>query len=154
MSNNNGNGVSVTMREKAEQILVAKHQRVMKQLDAKRKEMEKKYERQLIAELKLEEEFSKLKELKGQLVGLEASIEDKTGYHYSGYYSIEGYCGSLEKECVSAGKFQELLDKRMKEELDYESEKARLEELKDTLKEELWLAGQSQQVKEILSRMQ
>jgi|GEM_PF-4489027 len=41
---NNGNGVSVTLREKAEQILISKHQRLMKQLDAKRKGLEKKYE--------------------------------------------------------------------------------------------------------------
>lgn|GEM_PF-4057339 len=104
--------------------------------------------------MRLKEEFSKLEELKKQLVSLEENIEAKTGYRYSGYYSIDGYCESIQKDCISAKKFQELLNQRMKEEFDYETEKARLEELRDNLKEELWLAGQSQQVKEILSRMQ
>ncbi|MEW6687419.1 MAG: hypothetical protein AB1393_14640, partial [Candidatus Edwardsbacteria bacterium] len=153
MTNNNGNSVSIKMRQKAEEILIAKCNRIITQINDKKTEIMKKAEKQMIAELALDNEFSKIKEMKKQMQELEREIKKKTGYEYSGYGRADTHLSELEESCTHGYMFQKELEKRTKAEYDFDTEKARIEELKDKLIEELWLAGQPEEVSKILSKM-
>ncbi|GAI63022.1 unnamed protein product [marine sediment metagenome] len=50
-------------------------------------------------------------------------------------------------------KLEEEVEKRVKSKIDFDREEERLNDLKDDLLEELWLAGQPDEVKDILSKM-
>ncbi|MEW6687383.1 MAG: hypothetical protein AB1393_14460 [Candidatus Edwardsbacteria bacterium] len=153
MTNNNGNSVSIKMRQKAEEILIAKHGRVLKQMQDKKHGIKKRIEKQMITEYGLDNELSKLNQIKTQIEEVEKAIKSKTGYEYTGYSHADEYLSRLERDCTDGERFQKELEKRTKAEYDFDTEKAKIEELKDKLIEELWLAGQPEEVSKILSKM-
>ena len=147
MANGNGNGhVTVKLREKAEKILLSKYDRKLRKVEQKHDALQEKTKKQVTADLGLDKLLQKLKKEKEKCEDLEQEIIIIAGASYVSKSAIES--GE-----VSGRKIDKEVRKRTKSKLDFSKEKERLENLKDKLLEELWLAGQSDEVKQILSRM-
>jgi len=148
MPNGNGNGVTVKLREKAEKILLSKHERVLSNVRKEHRALKKELTKKVIAEWEINKQVKELVKLKEKAEVLEDEIKGKLGSHHS-YREWEDW----KKGLFDGKKLEEEVEKRVKSKIDFDQEEERLNDLKDDLCEELWLAGQPDEVKDILSKM-
>ncbi len=148
MCNNNGNGVTVKLREKAEKILLSKYDRAVAKVKKEHRELIEKLEKKVISEWGLDKLVTELVKLMEKAKALEEEISAKLGYSY-GYSAWEDW----NRGNFQGKKLEEEVKARAEFKIDLGHEEQRLQELKDELLEELWLAGQSDDVRKILSQM-
>ena len=149
MANGNGNGnghVTVKLREKAEKILLSRYERTLRELQKKHDDLEKKHKKNVLKDLGLDKLAQRYKTLKEECESIEEKVRNIGG---GSYYSNS----DIESGDIDGSKIRKEVNKRVKAELDLESKQKALETLKDDLLEELWLAGQSDEVKDILAKM-
>jgi hypothetical protein len=147
MNNGNGNGhVTVRLREKAERILLSKYDRTVRETRSRHEALEQRYKKQVIKDFGIDVLVKRYKKLKEECEAIEGEVKIKAG---RGYIS----CSDIESGNVDGSKIQKEVDKKVKAELDIDEEVKRLEKLRDELLEELWLAGQPEEVKKILAKM-
>ncbi|MCK4351832.1 hypothetical protein KAW65_00300 [candidate division WOR-3 bacterium] len=148
MSNNNGNGVTVKLREKAEKILLSKYERAVAKLKKEHRELTNELKKKLISEWGIDSLVKELVKLRERAKVLEDQIREKLGSHY-GYNDWENWkCSDFHGD-----KLEKEVEARAKSKINLEQEEQRLKELKEDLLEELWLAGQPDEVKDVLSKM-
>lgn len=148
MPNGNGNEVTVKLREKAEKILISKYDRLVKDIKHQQDELKDKAKKEVLAELGIDKLICKFKSLKKEMDKIEQEIRAKAGESTRYYYQSDIEAGNVYGENI-----EKAVEKKVSQELNLEAELDRLEKLRDKLLEELWLAGQSDEVKDILSRM-
>ncbi|MCK4576294.1 hypothetical protein KAU34_07790 [candidate division WOR-3 bacterium] len=69
MPNGNGNGVTVKLREKAEKILLSKHERVLSNVRKEHRALKKELTKKVIAEWEIDKQVKELVRLSpGQLI--------------------------------------------------------------------------------------
>ena len=147
MNNGNGNGhVTVKLREKAEKILLSRYERTLRELQKRHDDLEKKHKKNVLKDLGLDKLTQRYKTLKEECEVIEEEVQKRAG---RGYYSHS----NIESGEVDGSKIQKEVNKRIKAELDLESEQKALQSLKDDLLEDLWLVDQTDEVKDILSKM-
>lgn len=150
MPNGNGNGnghVTVKLREKAEQILLNKYERHVKAVTQQHERLEEKVKKEVLIDLGIDKLFQKYKSLQEKGEELKDEIKSRSG---SSYVSSS----DLESGEIDGGKVDKEVEKRMKSDIDIDKELDRLENLRDQLLEDLWLAVQPDDVKKTLSKMQ
>ena len=104
---------------------------------------------EVVKKLGLDKLAKKYKALKETYEALEEEIRDKAGRSGYGYSSSS----DIERGEINGSKIKKEVEKRLSNKIDLDAEMKRLESLRDQLLEELWLAGQPADVKEILSKM-
>ena len=147
MNNGNGNGhVTVKLREKAENILPSKYERTVREIKKQHDDLEKKHKKDVLKDLGIDKLAQRYRALKQECETIEEEIQQKAG---KGYYSSS----DIEDGDIHGSKIRKEVEKRLKVDLNLDAELISLESLKDELLEELWLAGQPDEVKEILAKM-
>ena len=91
---------------------------------------------------------AELVKLNEQAERLENQVKEKLGYHYS-YHDWKDW----RKGVFQGDKLEKEVETQAKSKIDLEQEEQRLKELRDELLEELWLCGQSDEVKDVLAKM-
>lgn len=147
MNNGNGNGhLTVKLREKAERILISKYERTVRETKTNHETLERKYKKEVIKQLGIDVMVKRFKKLKEECDAIEEEVKIKAGRGYISYSDIEN--GN-----VDGSRIQKEVRKKVVAELDIDEELKRLEKLRDELLEELWLAGQPDEVKDVLAKM-
>jgi hypothetical protein len=147
MNNGNGNGhVTIKLREKAEKILIARHERIANELKQRHEKLQEKHKKDVLKDFGIDTLVQRYKKLKAECDEIEEQVKLKAGVYYFSSSDIEN-------DDINGTKIKKEVDKRVKADLDFGAEEKTLETLKLELLEELWLVDQTDEVKAILARM-
>ncbi|MFA5032272.1 MAG: hypothetical protein WC614_04555 [bacterium] len=144
----NGGNVTIMLRQKAEKILLSKYDKAIGKVRTEHRELSERIKKEVVSELGIDKSVEALVELYEKTEALESEIKEQLGSGY-GYTNWKDWKAGI----FHGDKIDKLVESKVKPQIDVAKEELRLKELKDKLFEDLWMAGQTKAVKDVLSKM-